>query len=470
MGKRILIFSFLLISFFGLSAADKAKYIFLFIGDGMGTTQVELANSIALSIGREPLAIKSFPYTAATSTYSANSKVTDSSASGTAIACGVKTNNAVLGLDTNMKPLTSSAEYAKSKGMKVGVMSSVDVNHATPAAFYGHSESRANYYQIALQMLDSNFDFLGGYGIMQADNKDSPIYKGSIYKLAKEKSYNVVQDRKSFDKLSAGDERPIVLLRKMRSLYAIDGRDSDGVGLDDLTKKAIEILDNDKGFFIMVEGGLIDWACHCNDAVAMYYEISDMDAAVKSALEFAKKHPDETLIIVTADHETGGLSYDKESATTPLADIIKQKHSQNQFVGALREMSKSKKDFSFEDCAEYIEENFGLKLDGKDGKGMSVSAAELEVLKKAFDKQFSKGKTGEDDYIKNTGVKSAAFAKAVLHCVNSKYGIRWSTQAHTGTDVSTSAYGVGASNFTGKIDNTDICKIIKTHIGGVSKN
>ena len=292
---------------FGAEQLKPVKYVFLFIGDGMSIPQRMTAEELARINTGKGLAINAMPNQALTTTRSANSFITDSAASATAIACGAKTKNGAVGVDAKGARLESIAEVARDSGRKVGIVTSVTLNHATPAGFYGHNLSRGNYYEIGLDLIDSKFDFFGGGGIAEHNKKDSKNYRGDVYELAKQAGYKVV--RKNIDAikaLKAGDGKVIAVGADGALAYDIDNPDSPRVSL--FTQKAIELLDNDKGFFLMVEGGKIDWMCHANDAATVMREVIDFDNAVKVALEFAKKHPQDTLVVVTGDHETGGLT------------------------------------------------------------------------------------------------------------------------------------------------------------------
>jgi alkaline phosphatase len=219
--------------------AQAPKYIFLMIGDGMGLPQVELTRVTA----ERKLNMLGMPVVGLATTASADHQITDSAAAGTALATGHKANNGVIGLGATLDTLTTIAERARDKGLKVGIVTTVTTDHATPAAFYANVADRDMSDEIRRQQTASRFDHFAG-------------------------------------------QKP----------------------LEGLLSNAIELLDNPDGFFIMAEGGLIDWMGHDNNAQGVIREVLDFDAAVGVALAFYEKHPDETLIIVTADHETGGLT------------------------------------------------------------------------------------------------------------------------------------------------------------------
>lgn len=300
-----------------------AKYIFLFIGDGMGAGHVAVTESYlsykAGVLGGEQLTFTRFPQLALCTTYSANANITDSSASGTAIATGVKTNNGALGVDASNNPVYSVAHYLKQDfGYKVGIFSSVPLNHATPAAFYGHSTSRSNYYEITTQIPESGFEFIGGAGFL----KYSPASGDENSETFLEKhGYDVVFGQSEFKKRNR--RRNIVMSsdpnesgREHAANYS--ALNEENVSLCNMLDNCLEVLGDKKPFFIMCEGGEIDWDAHSNYVMPLIESILKFDAAIAKAYEFYLAHPDETLIIVTADHETGGISL----GTNNCSDIL----------------------------------------------------------------------------------------------------------------------------------------------------
>ncbi|MGN1260819.1 MAG: alkaline phosphatase, partial [Alloprevotella sp.] len=300
-------------------AQGRAKYVFYFIGDGMGVNQVNAAETYlgALEgrIGIHELCFPSFPYSAFVNTQSATNGVTDSAAGGTALASGNKTKNGALGvLKDQTTPITCLADWARHAGAAVGIATSVSVDHATPAAFYAHVGSRGEAYTIGQQLIESGNDFFAGSDFVSPKN---PAEGGpDLYQQAADKGYIIARGYKDYQKKAKKADRMILLQSEAASKvdassipYALDRTKTD-LTLPDITRAAINFLtkkqDSKDGFFLMVEGGKIDWTCHANDP-AFIPELIDMDNAVKVAYEFYQQHPDETLIVVTADHETGGL-------------------------------------------------------------------------------------------------------------------------------------------------------------------
>jgi alkaline phosphatase len=331
--KRFLTLIALAVLFDGcVQQAPQAKYVFYFIGDGMGLAQVSLTEAWLADkdgrIGSEPLSFSQFPVLGTATTYSASNIITCSSAAGTALATGEKTTNNMLGMSPDTLPLQAITYKIKEAGFKVGVTSTVTLDHATPAAFYANAPSRSNYYDIALQLPQTGFDFFGGGGFIQPEGKDKD--QPSVIPLIEEAGYTIAYGMEDFETLRQA-EKMILLQEKDRNYleavpFAID-RDEGDMTQADILQAAIAFLDNDKGFFLMSEGGRIDWACHANDGLTTILETIDFDLAVQIAVAFAEKHPNETLIVVTADHETGGLSLGWEKRYTMHFDQLEEQHA-----------------------------------------------------------------------------------------------------------------------------------------------
>jgi len=451
---------------FSGSKSKNPKYVFLFIGDGMSTPQRMIADEFSRKIGKGQLAINTLPYHATTRTCSANSLVTDSAAAATAIACGERTNNGRIGMNADgSKKLVSLAEIARDKGKKIGIVTSVTINHATPAGFYGHRKSRSEMYAIGLDLIASKFDYFGGGGVAKHNDKTSPLYKGDIYDLAARAGYKVVGTREELLALKPGCGKVLAYGVKASILpMAIDRKDQSVATLAEFTAKGIELLqDGPKGFFMMVEGGAIDYCGHANDAAGNLREVLAFDDAVKVALKFAEKHPDETLIVVTGDHETGGLTMGFASTGYALyiERLAKQTMTANSFIAAVREMKKNNPELTFADTRELLCKAFGFvferktpeilkhekdpkKYPMKDRDPMILTAAETVRLEKAF------------------AVNAKSFGLEAKKILAAKAGVGWTSGAHTALPVLTTSKGVKAEIFTGFINNYDIAIKMKS--------
>lgn len=333
-------------------AMKRAKYIFLFIGDGMGLNQLSAAEHFISSTAStdniknvKKSAISQFPSQGVTRTYSIDSFITDSAAAATSIATGKKTKLGYIGLDSKKEIIPTLAERAKSSGRKVGIISTVPINHATPACFYAHNISRKNYYEIALALTNSSFDYFAGGGIKLSKKNINKL--GQIKKLAAIQGFDIIEDSNTFKALKYSNKKIWAMDSKLdpdqAMTYSID-RNINDLSIVDYTEKGIELLDNRKGFFFMIEGGKIDWACHANDAATSIYNTLQFDRAVAKAVEFYNKHPRETLIVVTADHECGGLSLGTAvmEKTTRFDLLMNQKVSYSAFSQMIEKLRNKK--------------------------------------------------------------------------------------------------------------------------------
>ena len=421
------------------------KYVFLFIGDGMATPQRMVADEFSRKIGRGQLVINTLPSHATTRTSSSSSLVTDSAAAATAIACGEKTKNGRIGMDHDGKRKLESVAYvAKKNGKKVGIVTSVTINHATPAGFYSNRPSRSQYYAIGLDLINSGFDYFGGGGVAKNNDKKAPEYKGDIYKLAEKAGFKVVSTKEELLALKKGCGKVLARGSEGYLPYSIDKKTSVAT-LAEFTAKGIELLDNSKGFFMMVEGGAIDSFGHANDAAGNLHEVLAFDDAVKVAVKFAEKHPQETLIVVTGDHETGGMTmgFAGTGYAMYMERLIYQKCSISTFAEKIRTARKADKNFSFEDAQKMLTKDFGFKFSGNIKKDpLVLTVKEIKILKDGF----NEGKLPQS-------------ARIVM---NGKAGIGWTTGSHTALPVLTTSKGAKAEIFTGFIDNTDIAKKLKT--------
>lgn len=382
---------------------QEAKYVFFFIGDGMGLTHVSITEAYLSYLkgenGSTPISFTKFPVMGYITTFSASNPITCSSAAGTALSTGFKTNNGFLGVAPDSTNLESISYKIHKKGYRVGVMSNVTIDHATPGAFYAHSISRSDYYSIAKELPLTGFEFFGGGGFAQpfGKNNDQP----SAYNFVKDNGYVIAAGLDEFN-AKKGTAKKMLLLQnsgeKSQALpYSIDRTEKD-MKLSDIVTSAISFLDNEKGFFMMAEGGRIDWSAHANDAKTTIYEVIDLAEAVQIAYEFYLKHPKQTLIVVTADHETGGFAMGR-------------------------------------------------------GSGYSYNFKELENQKNSKDMDA------------NVNTYEGVTSKSAIDSMNAKANIGWTTSSHTGVSVPVYAIGAGSSYFSGRMDNTDIPKNICKAMG-----
>lgn len=300
---------------------EKAKYIFLFIGDGMGTAHVSTTESYLSykegKLGGAMLTMTQFPYYGTATTHSANKNVTDSAAAGTAIATGEKTNNSMLGVNPEGEVLKSMAYDLKEDGYNIGIISTVAINHATPGSFYGHNKNRGAYYEIAKEIADTDFEFFGGDGFI--DFKGKSQQEVPIDEFLESKGYVVSYGIEEFKAESEGKSHAVFCQESNRSEsagnYVSEGKLMEDASLSQILNIGMEFIGEDDPFFFMCEGGKIDWTAHDNRTMPMVMDMLELDEAVAAAYEFYRKYPEETLIVVTADHETGGLTLGCGSST-----------------------------------------------------------------------------------------------------------------------------------------------------------
>lgn len=468
MKKFNLLFALVLLSC-NWSFAQQAKYVFYFIGDGMGVNQVQgtelFQGELKGEIGISPLCFTQFPVSTVATTFSATNGVTDSAAAGTALATGNKTKNGAIGVLKDLEtPVNSVAVWAKNSGRRVGIATSVSVDHATPAAFYAHEARRSSYYNIGADLYRAGFDFYAGSDFVEPENKKDKNAK-NLYKMADEYGYCIARGYNEYTKKSDKADKMILFQSKEASEkdrsaipYAIDRTEKD-LSLEDITRSAIDFLSKDmsKGFFLMVEGGKIDWACHSNDAATAFREVQDFDNAIKIAYEFYKQHPDETLIVVTADHETGGIVLGTGQYKLNLKALESQEMSESGFTKVLNAMRKKyKNNVPWEVVKESLEENFGfwdeIKLTEKQEERL------LSVYEKTLKGQ--KAKMEKSEYAQDEAL--AAEAKRII---SETALIGWTSGGHSAGYVPVFAIGAGAGNFSGRLDNTQIPALIAKAAG-----
>ncbi len=410
------------------------KYIFYFIGDGMGPSHV-LGTELYLgelqgSIGRpQKLCFTQFPECAFVTTFSASNGVTDSAASGTALSTGSKSYNSAIGVDKDTVPVYSVAADLAEKGMAIGIATTVPINHATPAAFYAHSPNRNNYHEIAQWMLSADYDFYAG-----GDAKCTAEQRKELYSKAEEAGYTIARGYEEF--YSKADKAEKMMLYQSNVAtelpYAIDRKESD-LTLAQITAAGIDFLSDKskKGFFMMIEGGKIDYAAHNDDGATVFNEVLDFNAAIEVAYEFYLKHKDETLIVVTADHETGGIVLGYSSAyRLNLKALSTQKVSQETLISTLQNEGET----TWGRVAGIVKENIGVNLRNEHSYDEKVTMSE-ELARK--------------------------IAKEAIYDINHNALLSWASGNHSGTFVPLFAIGKDADRFNGVIDNTDIPNIIR---------
>ncbi len=452
--------------------AAAPKYVFMFIGDGMGNPQVTATQYYLGSIENPDsafpvpadLSFTRFPSLGMVTTYDASSFCPDSASTATSMASGEKTLSGVINYDVTLTtPFKLITEYAKEAGKKIGVISSVSVDHATPAAYYAKQPSRNDYYEIAVQgITGSTLDYLAGGGFKKPTgaNKDQT----DIMELAQSNGWTCTESREEVLALTADSGRVLAInpvLQDSKAIhYEIDrerltAEGEEILSLADFVEAGIRVLDNENGFFMMCEGGKIDWSGHANDAATSIHETLALSDAVQVAVDFAAQHPDETLIIVTADHETGGMTigFATTAYDTHFTYLTRQTISFTDFDGVIAQLRD--KQASFEESMAEVEKYYGLTM--AEGDELSLTAEEVDSLRAAWElsmKPAAEREIGVQEKLLYGGYEP--FSMAVSHVMNNKAGLSYTSYAHTGLQIPVYAMGVGAERFSGLYDNTDI--------------
>ena len=490
------------------AAATTPKYVFFFVGDGMSNAQIQATEAFLtvknggkateakdLLKDQNRLNMTKLPVQGMQTTYDSHALMTDSASAGTAFACGTKTMSGVIGMDeTRTISYKSIAQLAAEQGRRIGILSSVSLNHATPASFYASVKSRSENNSIASQMADTGYDFFGGGGLVDA------TVGVNAWKKLTDKGYTVLNKRDAILDLKINPKSKVVAinptLQDTEAMpYAIDKPETN-LSLAEMTEVAIASLmtvkkesnqgswlNRDAGFFLMVEGGKIDWACHANDAMATIGDTLDFDDAVGVALDFYHKYPSQTLIVVTGDHETGGMSVGHATTgyTAYYERLLGQTMSFTAF-GMSEQWQAIKAKYakgytntdnnlaSDDDMLALMKAGFGLSLDESvdackaDTKKICLNGFQKKKLEDAFDKSI-------DGYDKNDPENKLLYggyepiAVTITHILNEMASVGWTSYSHTGVPVPVYAVGADANRFAGFYDNTDIAKQMAKAMG-----
>ena len=440
------------------SAQGQVKYVFYFIGDGMGVNQINVTETYLAAlkgkIGFEPILMSSFPVVGMVNTYSATNGVTDSAAGGTALATGHKTKNGAIGmLEDLVTPCTSIAVWARNAGAAVGVATNVAITHATPASFFGHQPSRNNYWELGQDLCKSGFDFFAGADFHKPNTKEG---EPSLREQARAAGYTILTGGyKEYQKKGRKADKLILLQSDYQNEklgsdhlpYALD-QDQNDLTLEQIVRAGINYLMSKQknGFFFQIEGGMIDYACHRNDIGNAINEVLDMDKAVRVAYEFYEQHPDETIIVISADHETGGLVMGRGPYELH-TDLLKyQTRSIDETKWILREQyKKSPKRFTRDEVKKQLTAILGLdgpiKIDQKQRERIG---RRLDDLEKAIQEG---GKVND---------RISDLCETCKHILSEVTLISWASGGHSNGYVPVYAIGPGTEVFQGRIDNIEI--------------
>lgn len=416
------------------AAAARARNVILLIGDGMGPAQVALAEMYGREVhgrGLRMLEAADRGRLGLSLTSSADSLVTDSAAAATAIATGHKTNNGAISQDPQGKRLPTILELARDKGLSTGLVVTCTITHATPACFAAHVPNRASEADIAVQMATAGVDVLlgGGLGFFRPKALGGARSDGrDLLENMRQSGYAVVRTRQELSDCPARRVLGLFADGYLAPAFVRQSQDPGQPRLAEMTGRAIDTLSRArKGFFLMVEGSQIDSRCHGNDAAGALHEVLEFDEAVGVALDFARRHRD-TLVIITGDHETGGL------VVTGGRDQIR----------ALAKVPLPLDGAGIADgmapapIAAAITERLGLDVAEKDIAGLLAPA-------NVFDR-------------KTHGLP-------LLRLLGTRCGVSWTTTSHTATPVYLIGYGPGSEGILGVQENTATFTLMRRALG-----
>lgn len=435
--------------------AASPKYIFYFIGDGMGMGHVMAAqtyNRVVLG-NEQPLLMMQFPVVSWAMTYSATGPITDSAAAGTALATGHKTLNGMVGVTPDTVSVTSIASHLHDAGYGVGILTTVAPDDATPSAFYAHQPSRKMKYEIGLDFAKSGYEFLAG-SRLYGNRKNGE--ETDLFKVLADSNISIVY---GIDGLSKVDTERIVLLNSEglnsgNVGYTIDSIEG-ALNLPDMTRAGLAHLQKvspDK-FFMMIEGGNIDYAGHSNDGATVIKEILNFNEAIAVAYDFYLQHPDETLIIVTADHDTGGMTigFPASGYSGWLKNIDYQCISKDSFSDYCKSLLKSRRIYTWDDMKDLLTDKLGF------WKHIQIPTDAELLLQEKFDLTFNQ-RAGKDE--KTLYNDFNEFAVTVFKIMDNATGIDWTTTGHSGNPVPVFAIGAGSEIFSTVNNNIEIPKKI----------
>ena len=428
---------------------SKPKNIIMVIADGMGpayTTAYRYFNdNPATELIEETIFDRLFIGTSSTYPASTSGLVTDSAASATALASGVKSYNGAIGLDVNKKRVQTVLEFAKIQGKKTGIVVTSQINHATPAAYLAHNESRQNYNAIADSYIDEGIKadvyFGGGWQYFLREDRN-------LIDEFKASGFQYIDSYKSLANLNV--DKPVIGLFDHVGLpWALD--DSDPHRLSTMTKAAIKQLENDQGYFILIEASLIDWAGHDNDIAGAMAEMTDLAITMQYLEKYSEQHPD-TLIILTADHSTGGLTVGANGIYEWKPEILRAMNQSPKAIATL--LSKST-----------ITQHHLSKL-----LNFTVTESEVALIKKAKTDAIAQlanyEQLDEDDRVKiKKPSKSRIISGAITKLIDLRTNTGWTSGGHTAIDVPVHALGKNSEMFAGHLDNTDIAQNIFKLLG-----
>lgn len=452
-----------------VGATGEPKYVFYLIGDGLGASQRQISEYYLRQITGDEnakLNMNQMPVAGINTTYSLDTLVTDSAAAGTALSSGVKTNNGYIATTPDGVKTTTLIEAIQEKGYATGIVTSTRLTHATPASFVAHNESRNDENAIAEEYLTSNVDFIAGGGMrnfVPVSYSGEEDAMGKTIGSKREDETDLVAEFEDsgyktftagsgsdalYDYIPQAGDKVFAALTNSHMPYEVDRENADTnlMSLSELTQKAVDLLSLDKeGFMLMVEGGRIDHASHPNDVVATIIDTLEFDEVIKIAMDFYNANPDETMIIVVGDHETGGMGLG--FGTDYFLNLDQVEGITGSFEDAYG--------FAYEkdgDRAAYFAmiDNLGIK---------NITDTEKEMIEAGMDKVDQEFVDPKNGYNYNEA------GLAVNQVVSQRVGVEWTTYAHTGTQIPFGVMGSNQYQFGGFMDNTEIAQTIAQIMG-----
>lgn len=446
-----------------LGVSAEVKYVFYLIGDGMGMGHVNAAqyyNRIVRGAD-EPLLMMQFPVASQAWTYSASAPVTDSAAAGTALSTGYKTKNNMLGLaPDSVEHYVSIARDLKDAGWGVGVLTSVAPDDATPAAFYAHQPARWMYYEIDKEAVASGYDFLGGASLRGvADKEGKP---NEVPAMIKDAGIEITYGTEAGSELAGKVDRLWVLSPENvwgngnNIGYTIDSIPG-AMNLPSLTKVALDHVSakSPDKFFMMIEGGNIDHAAHANDPGGVIKEVLNFQDVIRVAYDFYLAHPEETLIVITADHDTGGMAigHPDHYGYVDLALVDTQRISKDRLADYCRDIVKDGKTISWDEMRDLLQSKLGF------WRAVPLTEEQTNRLRAAFDRTFLARESNDEKGLYNT---FSEFVIEAFRIYNYWVGTDFISHNHTANPVPVFAIGNGSEKFTHVVNNTDIPRIIRS--------
>ena len=436
----------------GFTPDDKPRNVVFFISDGCGPASFGLAREFQREKDGIPKLDIDRYNRGSVITFADSSRVTDSAASATAYACGIKTYNGAIGMNSYRESVETVLEKAEKAGYNTGLISTARLTHATPAAFSSHVIARAMEHEIAVQQLEQGIEILmgGGHAFFS-----SPEVGGNrpdsldLIQRAIDKGYHNVTNR---SEMMAADELPMIALFTPGMMaYEIDRDQETEPSIAEMTVKSLELLAaSDKPFFIMIEAGRIDHAGHANDPGAHIHDVLAYDEAWQAAVDFARSDG-ETLVVGTSDHETGGLTLGAEIYGMRGTGY---QYDPRGYTNASSSISHYTMSLPWENGKRVLPGVGKLATDMIELFGANGDSA----VKEAYE-------WGEIKYSRGDSVAFPQLHWAISRAASASARVGWSTTGHTAVNVPLFAFGPGSEAFAGVMDNTEIGRAVQAAMG-----